>query len=229
MNDIKKAFANFFSSQPAAPKELEQHGLDNDGPIVHNKPPGTGGLIALKPKADRTPSQDAPRAAATQPSYRKDPQKPVPEIAGSANAATRSSSSQPAQPPTSTSTSPLRSDASTFLNAVKSGNLATVHECIEQGVDLSHLKHKPDGPPVAVALMSKNLKMIQLLLPISSHEDKLEALALAAGTHPGRRSGLKPGLTAILDSVNRGNRPGPEWEKKQEEIDFISKYLNRWM
>jgi hypothetical protein len=76
--------------------------------------------------------------------------------------------------------------------------------------------------------MSNNLQMIKLLLPISSHEDKLEALALAAGTPPARRSGLKPGIATILDSVNRENRPGPEWEKKQEEIDFMSKFLNQW-
>jgi hypothetical protein len=226
MNEIKRAFANFFSSQPAAPKALEQHGLDNDGPIVRNKPAETGRLVAPKPLVSGPSSQDAPRAAATQPGYMEKPQRPAPERAGPANAATRSSSSQVGQPPASTS-SP-RSDTSVFFNAVKTGNLATVRKCIEQGVDLSHLTPKPEAPAVAVALMSNNLQMIKLLLPISSHEDKLEALALAAGTPPARRSGLKPGIATILDSVNRENRPGPEWEKKQEEIDFMSKFLNQW-
>jgi hypothetical protein len=226
MNDIKRAFASFFSSQPAAPRELEQHGLDNDGPTVRNKLAETGRNVVPKPVASRTPSNETPRAAATPPSYRENPQTPAQERAGSANAATRSSSTQVGQP--SASTSSPHSDASTFFNAVKAGNLATVRKGIEEGIDLSHLTPKPEMPAVAVALMSKNLQMIKLLLAISSHEDKLEALALAAGTPPGRRSGFKPGLMAVLDSVNRGNRPGPEWEKKQEEIEFMSKFLSQW-
>jgi hypothetical protein len=223
MNEIKRALANFFSGQPAAPKELEQHGLDNDGPIVRNKPAETGKLVPPKPMAHGMPLQDAPHAAATQPGYREDSQKPVPERAGSANAATRGSSTQVEQP----STSSPRSDASAFFIAVKTGDLATVSKCIEQGLDLGHLTPKPETPALAVALMNKNLQMIRLLLSISSHQDKLEALALAAGTPPARRSGLKPGITAVLDSVNRENRPGPEWEKKQEEINFMRKFLNQ--
>lgn len=220
MNYIKTAYASLFSSQPAAPRELEQHGLDYDGPTVHSKPAVTSNKSVLKSKAAGTPQPDA-SPTATQPIYKEKPQAP----AGSTNVVAHSSSSQAGPAPASTIAP--HANASAFFNAVRNGDLATVRKCIADGIDLSSLKPAPKQPAIAVALKSKNLQMIALLLPVSSHADKLEALASAVGTPPAHRNGMRAGIKAILDSVNRENRPGPQWEKRQDEINLISTLVDK--
>ena len=229
MNELKRAFANFFSSQPAAPRELEQHGLDNDPPMVRNKRAETGRLVAPKSVASGTPSQDAPRAAATQPGYRENLQTPVRERAGSANAATRSFSGQVGQPSPSPPTSSPRSDAGAFFNAIKTGNLATVKKCIADGMDLNGLDSSSNQSALRLALGSKNAAMVNLLLPITSHAAKLETLASVLDVKPAHREGLKPGIKAIIDSLKKGN-PGdpPLSAEARSEITIVSNLIDRW-
>lgn len=210
MNEIKKALTLFFTSRPTGPKELEQHGLDNDGPALRNRPADTGNAMMSNAIAAGTSQQDTPRAA-TRPDYKDAPP---------------SSSGQVRQQPMPTS-APLIS-ARMFYDAVKAGDLAAVQKCIEQKVDLSSLTPKPETPVLVLALMGRNLPILHLLLPISSHADKLEALLLATGRVSGQRNALKPGVMAILDSANRENKSGPAWESQQKEIDFMSKLLSQW-
>ena len=211
MNELRKFANTIFHREPQAPKGLEQHDLDHEPPIVRNRPAQPNGTVMGKKSADGPPRQDAPHAAATQPIYRN---------------AAQDSGNQVAQG--SASASSPRPDAKLLFAAIEAGDLATVRKCIADGVDLASLTPKPEQPGIRIALKCKNLQMIKLLLPISSHAEKLEALALVIETHRAHRNGLKPGVAAILDSVNRANLNDSGWEKRQEEITAMSKLLARF-
>jgi hypothetical protein len=211
MNELRKFANSIFHREPQAPKEMEQHDLDRGPPAVRIRLAQPNETVMEKKSADGPARQDAPRTVATRPSYQK---------------AAQVTSSQVAQSPALAS-SP-RPDAGTLFAAVDAGDLATVRKCIADGVDLASLTPKPEQPAIRMALKSRNLEMIKLLLPISSHADKLEALALVIETHRAHRNGLKPGVAAILDSVNRANLNDAGWEKRQEEIIAMTKLLARF-
>jgi hypothetical protein len=211
MNELRKLANTFFHREPQAPKGLEQHDLDHEPPVVRTRLAETNETTLQKKSADGRPRQDLPRAATPQPSYRK---------------AAQDSNSQVAQG--SASASSPRPDAGTLFAAIDAGDLATVRKCIADGVDLASLTPKPEQPAIRMALKSRNLEMIKLLLPLSSHADKLEALALVIETHRAHRNGLKLGVAAILDSVNRANLNDAGWEKRQEEITAMTKLLARF-
>ena len=210
MDGIFKAITTFFHSEPQAPKEMEQHDLDRE-PVVRNRPAQPNGTVLGKKSAGGLSPQDAPHVAATRPSYQK---------------AAQDSGSQVAQESASTSSPPP--DARLLFAAIEAGDLATVRKCITDGIDLASLTPKPEQPAIRIALKCRNLQMIKLLLPISSHADKLEALALMIETHRAHRNGMKPGVAAILDSVNRANVNDAGWEKRQEEIAAMTKLLARF-
>lgn len=210
MNELRKAINTFFHSEPQTPKALEQHDLDHEPPVVRNRLAEPNETILQKKSTDAPPSHDAPRAA-TQPSFQKALQGSSPQVAQG-----------------STLTSPPQPNAKALFAAIATGDLATVRKCMDDGLNLASLTPKPEQPAIRIALMSKNLEMIKLLLPISSHAEKLEALTLMIETHRAHRSGLKPGVAAILDSVNRANLADSGWEKRQEEITAMTKLLARF-
>lgn len=210
MNELRKFANSIFHREPQAPKELEHHDLDHE-PIVRDRPAQPNGTVMKNKSADELPPQDAPRTVATRPSYQN---------------AAQVTSSQVAQAPALAS-SP-RPDAGTLFAAIGAGDLATVRKCIADGVDLASLTPKPERPAIGMALKSRNLEMIKLLLPISSHADKLEALALVIETHPAHRNGLRPGIAAVLDSAKRANLNDSGWKQRQEEITVMTKLLARF-
>ena len=213
MNELRKLANTFFHREPQAPKDFDQHGLDHDPrpPVLSTKSAQLNQAILQKKPADVHPPQDALRATATQPSYRKTAQD-----SGSQGAQGSASASSP------------RPDAESLQTAIEAGDLATIGKYITDKVDLASLSSTLEQPAIRIALKCKNLQMIKLLLPHSSHADKLEALALVTETHRAHRNGLKPGVAAILDSVNRENRNDAGWEKRQEEITAMTKLLARF-
>lgn len=208
MNEIKNAIFKLFSIRQDIRTYSEHDDSRSAGIALKEIPARKYNSLISNVVAPRTSSQDSLRAATT-PTYKN----------SSAN-----SSSQVRQRPAPAS-APLIS-ARMFYNAVKKGDLAAVQKCIEQKVDLSSLKPKPGTPALALALMGRNLPILHLLLPISSHGDKLEALAMATGKTSGQRNALRPGVMAVLDSVNKENKSGPAWESRQEEIDFMTRLLH---
>jgi hypothetical protein len=210
MNELHKFVSSLFHRAPQAPKEMEHHDIDHE-PVVRTRLAETNKTILQEKSADGPPRQDSPRTVSTQPSYRK---------------AAQDSNSQVAQG--SASASSPRPDAATLFAAIDAGDLATVRKCIADGVDLASLTPKPEQPAIRMALKSRNLEMIKLLLPLSSHADKLEALALVIETHPTHRNGLRPGIAAILDSAKKANPNDLGWKQRQEEITVMTKLLARF-
>ena len=225
MDGLRKAITRLMASEPPQPEGFALAKVESPkAPAVYTNPPGTG-TAAFKPVDATTPRQDAARAGTTQPEFRASPQAPTRERAGSADAVTPESGSQVGQPSALASSS--QADAGVFLDALKHGKLAIVQNYIKKGIDLSSLMPRPGPSPMAMAFKNKNLPLITILLPHSSHADKLEALASVVGLRPAHRNPFRPCIKAILDSANRGNKPGPNWEKNHDEIAFMSKLLDR--
>ena len=226
MDALRKAITNLFPGEQPAREGFELGNLDrNNAPALQTRPAGTGTTIMPKPVATAPARQDAARAATTRPGYRAAPQAPTRERAGSADAVTPKSGSQVGQPSALASSS--QADAGVFLDALKHGKLAIVQNYIKKGIDLSSLMPRPGPSPMAMAFKNKNLPLITILLPHSSHADKLEALASVVGLRPANRNPFEPCIKAILDSANRANKSGPNWEKNHDEIAFMSKLLDR--
>lgn len=199
MDRLKSLFHNLISTTPTLRKEPEHYGVDHDKPTLRQNSASPGTNAMSHAVNTESAQQNTAPTSATCPTYQTKAETPV---AGQTRSAGNAHSQiQPSS----------HSDRS--------------HR-IEDSVDLSETTSKPEITSIALALKNRNLTMISQLLRTCSHEDKLEALASVIEMLPRQRQALTPCIKAILDSVNRGNKPGPDWEKKQSEIDLISKLLN---
>lgn len=216
MNEIKRAIANFLFSPPPNPKEYAPHDLDNDRtpPSLASKGAESDSNPLRNSRDTQRNSKNTSAPVATQPTYK---------------AAANASSSPVAESPALASTSP--EDASElFLSAVSNGEVDNVRSYLAGRINLGQPNPEAEYSPLMLALISRNKDMVNLLLPYSSHDDKLSALTVLTKVNSkSHGKALKSCVTLILDSVNRENKRDWDWEKRQEEITNMTKLFSKFL